>query len=80
MSGVLCALVSLADPRTIVIGGEWGLSPTLIGDIEQRFGRTPRPVPITAATLPSPELRAARVRAVEELRSLIVRSTRSAPA
>ncbi|MFF0791664.1 ROK family protein [Streptomyces spiralis] len=80
VSGVLCALVSLADPRMIVIGGEWGLSPTLIGDIERHFGRTPRPVPITAATLPSPELRAARVRAVEELRSLIIQSTRPAPA
>ncbi|WP_316741376.1 hypothetical protein [Streptomyces sp. MK7] len=80
VSGVLCALVSPADPRVIVIGGEWGLSPTLIRDIEQHFGRTPRPVPVTAATLPAPELRAARVRAVEELRSLIIRSARPARA
>lgn len=33
---------------------------------------TPRPVPVTAATLTSPDLDGARTKAVEELRSLIV--------
>lgn len=78
VGGVLSAAVSLADPQVIVIGGEWGTSPGLLTTLEEHFGRTRRPVPLTGATLSSPELTGARVRAVEELRSLIVRSARTA--
>lgn len=77
--GVLSAAVSLADPRMIVIGGAWGPDPAMITAVEKHFQRTPRPVPVTAATLSSPELSGARGRAVEELRTLIVRSAHPAP-
>lgn len=79
IGGVLSAVVSLADPRMVVIGGEWGLCPGLIGAVDEHFSRTPRPVPLTAAVLSSPELTGARSRAVEEFRSLIVRMAHPAP-
>ncbi len=79
IGGVLSAAVSLADPRMVVIGGEWGLCPGLITAVDEHFSRTPRPVPLTAAVLSSPELTGARSRAVEELRSLIVRTAHPAP-
>ncbi|GAA1006002.1 MULTISPECIES: ROK family transcriptional regulator [Streptomyces] len=79
IGGVLAAAVSLADPRMVVIGGEWGLCPGLIPAVDAYFSRTPRPVPLTAAVLSSPELTGARARAVEELQSLIVRMAAPAP-
>ncbi|MFE0510643.1 ROK family protein [Streptomyces sp. NPDC058964] len=78
IGGVLSAAVSLADPQMIVIGGEWGTCPGIVTTLDEHFRRTPRPVPLAQATLSSPELTGARVRAVEELRSLIVRSARAA--
>ncbi|UQA92073.1 ROK family transcriptional regulator [Streptomyces halobius] len=74
IGGVLAAAVSLADPQMIVIGGEWGGHPRMVTAIDDHFSHTPRPVPVTAAALASPELAGARTRAVEELRSLIVQS------
>ncbi|MER5598245.1 ROK family transcriptional regulator [Streptomyces sp. NPDC002265] len=74
VGGVLAAAVSLADPRLIVVGGGWGLRPDVITAIDEHFTRSPRPVPVVAATVDEPELAGARVRAVEELRSLIIRS------
>jgi predicted NBD/HSP70 family sugar kinase len=79
IGGVLSAAVSLADPQLIVIGGEWGTCPGLLTAVEEHFCRTPRPVSVTAAALSSPELSGARIRAVEELGSLIVHSARPAP-
>ncbi|MEV1024202.1 ROK family transcriptional regulator [Streptomyces sp. NPDC050264] len=72
IGAVLAAAVALLDPRMIVIGGAWG--PDLIPEIDAHFARDPRPVPVTAATLTDPEATGARNRAVEELRSLVVRS------
>ncbi|WP_428950188.1 ROK family transcriptional regulator [Streptomyces sp. cg35] len=77
IGGVLAAAVALVDPRMIVIGGAWG--PALADAIGAHFARDPRPVPVTATTLTDPELTGARTRAVEELRSLVVRSARPAP-
>lgn len=74
VSGVLTAAVALADPELIVLGGEWGSSPGMIAAVGDQFGRGPRHVPVAAAELSSPELAGARNRAVEELRSIIVRS------
>lgn len=79
IGGVLTAAVSLADPRMVVIGGEWGTSPALISAVDDHMSRTPCPVPVTPATLTSPELTGARTRAVEELRALIVHSARPQP-
>lgn len=74
IGGVLSAAVSLADPQLVVAGGEWGTVPELIDSVNAHFAATPRPVPVVPAALTSPELTGARERAVEELRSLIVRS------
>lgn len=74
VTGVLAAAVSLTDPSMIVIGGEWGTQPAITATVAEHFARTPRPVPVTAAVLTSPDLDGARTRAVEELRSLIVRA------
>ncbi|CAL9453372.1 hypothetical protein SUDANB58_02498 [Streptomyces sp. enrichment culture] len=79
VGGVLSAAVSLADPRTVVVGGAWGSHPRMIAAIEEHFRRTPRPVPVAAAVLTLPELTGARARAVDELRSLVVRSAHPAP-
>ncbi|MYS13675.1 ROK family transcriptional regulator, partial [Streptomyces sp. SID4982] len=46
--------------------------------IDRQLAHGPRPVRVEAATVESPELTAARGRAVAELRELIVRSARSA--
>ncbi|MEU6577352.1 ROK family transcriptional regulator [Streptomyces sp. NPDC046805] len=78
IGAVLAAAVSLADPRMIVIGGAWGSCPRMVAAIDEHFSPTPRPAPVTAAVLTSPELAGARARAVEELRMLIVESTRPA--
>ncbi|MCQ4212616.1 ROK family transcriptional regulator [Streptomyces longispororuber] len=76
VGAVLEAAVSLVDPRLIVIGGEWG--PDLVDTVADHFARSPRPVPVLPATLTEPELTGARLRAVEELRALIVSPTRPA--
>ncbi|MGV9318828.1 ROK family protein [Streptomyces sp. NPDC003660] len=78
VGGVLSAAVALADPALIVLGGEWGRLPRMRAAIERQLAHGPRPVPVAAATVGSPELTAARGRAVAELRELIVRSARSA--
>ncbi|MGW2827086.1 hypothetical protein ACWC24_39850 [Streptomyces sp. NPDC001443] len=74
VGGVLAAAVSLADPQLIVVGGGWGVRPDVVTSVDEHFARSPRPVPVIATTVDEPELAGARVRAVEELRSLIVRS------
>ncbi|MEU2926774.1 ROK family transcriptional regulator [Streptomyces sp. NPDC007251] len=73
VGGVLTAAVSLTDPELIVVGGEWGRHPRLVAAIDAQVARCPRPVRVAAATVTAPELTAARTRAVEELRTLIVR-------
>ncbi|GGY99094.1 ROK family transcriptional regulator [Streptomyces poonensis] len=78
ISGVLAAAVSLADPEMIVVGGAWGSRPRMIAAIGDHFGHSPRPVRVAAAGLTAPELTGARTRALEELRSLVVRSARPA--
>ncbi|WP_425826906.1 ROK family transcriptional regulator [Streptomyces fractus] len=74
IGGVLTAAVSLADPRTVVVGGTWGPHPAMLAAIDEHFRRTPRPVPVSAAVVDLPELTSARARAIEELRAHIVRT------
>ncbi|MEW2133933.1 ROK family transcriptional regulator [Streptomyces sp. NPDC005435] len=74
VGGVLSAAVALTDPDLVVVGGEWGRLPTMIDAIRHHVTAGPRPVPLTPATVETPELTGAHTRAVEELRDLIVRS------
>ncbi|MBO1330658.1 ROK family transcriptional regulator [Streptomyces sp. VRA16 Mangrove soil] len=76
VGAVLAAAVAFADPRTVVVGGAWG--PALVPALDARFGRGPRPVPVTAAGLSDPEPAGARAHAVDRLRALIVRSAHPA--
>ncbi|AWS43884.1 ROK family transcriptional regulator [Streptosporangium sp. 'caverna'] len=79
VGGVLAAAVSLSDPQLVVIGGTWGLDPGMIATIAEHFGSSPRSVPVTAALVPAPDLAGARIRAVEELQSILTSSARPGP-
>lgn len=73
ISGVLAAVVALADPELIVIGGSWGIHPPVIDAISTEFRRLPRHVPIRAAKLTGePSLAGARSHALHSLRAAIV--------
>jgi predicted NBD/HSP70 family sugar kinase len=73
ISGVLAAVVALADPELIVIGGSWGAHPLILDAITAEFTRMPRHVAVRAAKLRSePSLAGARADALDRLRLAIV--------
>ena len=73
ISGVLAAIVALADPGLVIIGGSWGRHPVVMETISSAFARLPRHVPVRAAELTDqPSLAGARSDAVRRLRSAIV--------
>ena len=73
IGGVLAAIVALADPRLVIIGGSWGRHPDVMEAISAAFALLPRHVPVRAAELTShPSLAGARSDAVQRLRSAIV--------
>ena len=73
ISGVLAAIVALADPGLVVIGGSWGRHPVVMQAISSAFAGLPRQVPVRAAGLTDqPSLAGARSDAVRRLRSAIV--------
>jgi predicted NBD/HSP70 family sugar kinase len=73
VSGVLAAVVALADPELIIIGGSWGSHPVILDTITTAAARLPRHVPVRAAELTvEPSLAGARIDALSRLRSTIV--------
>jgi predicted NBD/HSP70 family sugar kinase len=71
--GVLTALVTLADPELVVIGGTWGAHPTVIDSVESQFAHQPRHVPLRAAQVTNqPSLTGARHAALHDLRATIL--------
>jgi predicted NBD/HSP70 family sugar kinase len=73
IGGVLAAMVALADPELIVIGGSWGSHPVILDLISAAAARLPRRAPIRAAELTTePSLAGARLEALNRLRSAIV--------
>ena len=73
ISGVLAALVALADPETVIIGGPWGSQPVILDTIAAAATRLPRPVPVRAAELTQePSLAGARTEALKRLRAAII--------
>jgi predicted NBD/HSP70 family sugar kinase len=71
--GVLAAIVALANPQVILIGGDWGLSPAVLTALDRRFTQSPRPVPLRPARVTTePALTGAREHAVNELKSVII--------
>ena len=72
MCGVLAAVVALADPELVVVGGEWGSRPAIIEESASRFARLPRHVPVRpAAVLTEPALTGARAHAVTALQTAV---------
>jgi predicted NBD/HSP70 family sugar kinase len=81
VSGVLAAVVALADPELIIIGGQWGAHPRILDAITTAFTRMPRHVPVRAATLSTePSLAGARADALSRLRSAVMAAAHRAEA
>jgi predicted NBD/HSP70 family sugar kinase len=77
--GVLTALVTISDPKLVVIGGVWGLHPALLARLDIDFRGCPRHVPVRAAVISDePALTGARERALQELRAAILGDARPA--
>ncbi|MEV4704350.1 ROK family transcriptional regulator [Actinoplanes sp. NPDC049316] len=75
VSGVLAAVVALADPTAVVIGGPWGSDPAILEAIRAGFAGGPRQVEIRAAVVRErPALAGARLDAARRLRADIVAS------
>lgn len=73
VAGVVAAVVALADPQEIVVGGSWG--PALIGSIRSATTPMPREVPVRPAVLTGePVLAGVRAEALNRLRSAITTS------
>ena len=73
VSGVLAAVVALADPELIIIGGSWGSHPVILDMISAAAARLPRHAPVRAAELTAaPSLAGVRLEALNRLRSAIV--------
>ncbi|MGW6932142.1 ROK family protein [Lentzea sp. NPDC054927] len=71
VSGVVTALVALADPAVVVVGGPWG--PALLDTISS----APRPVSVVAASVAEPSLVGARADALDRLRTALVEASKA---
>ncbi|MET0417422.1 MAG: ROK family transcriptional regulator [Actinoplanes sp.] len=73
VAGALAAIVALADPALIVVGGPWGTHPRLLAAIRAAAAPLPRQAPIeAAAVVDRPALAGARLDAVARLRDAIL--------
>ena len=73
MAGAIAAIVALADPAEIVLGGPWGSHPVLAAAIAEAAASLPRPVPVRAAAAATePALSGARADALARLRAAII--------
>lgn len=73
VGGVLSAVVALADPAVVLLGGPWGRHPSVLTGVAREFARAPRHVPVEAAAEDDePALAGARETALQQLRDAIV--------
>ena len=71
--GVLAAVVALADPALVLLGGTWGSHPALVAHVRETFARMPRSVTVRAATVTDqPSLAGARQEALRQLRTWVI--------
>jgi predicted NBD/HSP70 family sugar kinase len=71
--GVLAALVALADPQLVVIGGTWGTHPAFVQALTEQLTRLPRRPPVRAAQATNePSLSGARQQAVHDLQAAVL--------
>jgi predicted NBD/HSP70 family sugar kinase len=79
VAGAIAAIVALADPAEIVLGGPWGSHPVLAAAIAEAATSLPRPVPVrVAAAATEPALSGARADALARLRAAIIARTQPA--
>jgi len=70
VGGVVAAVIALADPQAVVVGGPWG--PAVVGNIRAATEHMPRHVPIRAAEVTdAPVLTAVRAEALSRLRAAV---------
>ncbi|WP_307830970.1 ROK family transcriptional regulator [Nucisporomicrobium flavum] len=81
LGGVIAALVALADPAAVVVGGPWGGNEAILDAVRAGFAGGPRKVAIrAAATTALPALTGARLDAASRLRAAIVAAAGAAHA
>ena len=74
---VVAALVALADPEVVVVGGPWGAA--VLAEIAAEAANLPRPVPVRAAAVThEAPLAGARARALADLRGAVLAGSVSA--
>lgn len=72
-AGVIGALVALADPRVVVIGGEWGTQPAVLESVTTAVARHPREVSLRAARVgDEPALAGARQQARDQFQAVVL--------
>jgi predicted NBD/HSP70 family sugar kinase len=72
ISGALVAILALADPEVVVLGGSWGSHPRLLAAVTDAFASMPRHVPLQpAAVTEHPSLAGARHDALNRLRAWV---------
>ena len=77
LRGLIAAVVALADPGIIVIGGSWGTHPVILGAIATAIAGQPRHVSVRAAEVTAePSLAGARADALSRLRAQIIAAVR----
>ncbi len=77
VAGVLTAVIALADPGLVVVGGEWGKHPAVLDAIRDGLTRAPRGVDVRAPLcVDEPALAGAREHAVQRLRTQLLQSVR----
>ena len=76
VAGVVAAIVTLTDPARILVGGAWG--PPLLDEITEAVARSPRRVPVAAATRTGEATMAGvRRHAVDRLRDAVLTASTS---
>jgi predicted NBD/HSP70 family sugar kinase len=80
VSGVLEAVIALADPEVVVVGGAWGREEAFVDELRRRSAGLPRQVPVVPAVIDDePQLAGARAAALAQLREIVVGTARRPP-
>ncbi|GAA3722590.1 ROK family transcriptional regulator [Terrabacter ginsenosidimutans] len=80
VSGVLEAVIALADPEVVVVGGGWGREEAFVDELRRRSAGLPRQVPVVPAVIDDePQLAGARAAALAQLREIVVGTARRPP-
>ena len=80
-AGVVAAVVALADPAILILGGTWGTHPAVVDAISRHVAAAPRPVPVRVAQLThEPAVTGARHQALKDLRESVLGGRRTAAA